>query len=160
MFYYDLLGLVENIRQLKKDIRTLNNRLNELSYVDYEAELNDKRNYPSNNFSSIQVNSANNIDFILINEILYCKAKKNYTEITTCDNRNVLSTSPIVNFESYLKTFSFFRIDKSTLVNLYLVNRFDKKNNQLIMQNDEMFTVARRRKYEFIDAINNTIYKF
>src|SRR5690606_4856780 len=111
-------------------------------------------------FSSIQVNSANNIDFILINEILYCKAKKNYTEITTCDNRNVLSTSPIVNFESYLKTFSFFRIDKSTLVNLYLVNRFDKKNNQLFMQNNEMFTVARRRKYEFIDAINNTIYKF
>ena len=76
MFYFDLLGLVENIRQLKKDISTLNNRLNELSYVDYEAELNDKRNYPSNNFGSIQVNSANNIDFILINEILYCKAKK------------------------------------------------------------------------------------
>lgn len=119
---------------------------------------NDK--LPTNNSSSIvQINSATYVDFVPIDKILYFQAKLCCTEIVTEDNKVVLSTRPIIDFDHQLNEYSFFRIDKSIIVNLNHVQKYDKKTNKLIMKNDKKFSVARRRKNDFLSLINSTYKK-
>lgn len=107
--------------------------------------------------SIIPIKGTSKIDFIPINEIYYCKAIQSYTEIKSERHGVILSTKPIAEFEILLETYPFFKINKSVLINTDKVHSFTKKNNQIIMTNNDCFEIARRRKCDFLNVIDNIL---
>jgi two-component system LytT family response regulator len=101
----------------------------------------------------IAIKGATKIDFIPINEIIYCIADLAYTEIVTINNNKVLATKSINEFEQRFFGFNFFRISKSVLINTKYIHSYNKKNGQLLMKNNELLDVARRRKSQFLSAV-------
>lgn len=109
-----------------------------------------------NEFHQIQkiaVNSASKIDFMPVEEIIYCKANLAYTEIISFNNHILTATKSINEFGEELSNNQFFRISKSVLINLNHVYSFNKRSNQVLMKNNVLLDVARRRKVEFVNTI-------
>ena len=107
----------------------------------------------SNTNKTIAVKGATKIDFILINEIIYCSANLAYTDIISVNNNKVISSKSINEFEDYLASYPFYRISKSYLVNIKHIHSYNKKSGQLLMKNKDLLDVARRRKTQFLSAI-------
>lgn len=106
---------------------------------------------------TIPIKGISRIDFVPINEIHYLKAAQSYTEIKTERHSVILATKPITEFETLLADYFFFKINKSVLINTQKIHSFDKKNNQIIMNNNESFELARRRKCDFLSVIEKSL---
>ena len=102
---------------------------------------------------TIAVKGAKKIDFIPVEEIMYCVANLSYTEIIAVNHYKILASKPINDYEKLLSRYSFYRISKSLLVNVKQIHSYDRQNSQVIMNNKEVLDVARRRKSDFLSAI-------
>lgn len=78
--------------------------------------------------------SVNELSFIKIDDIIYCKAADNYCEIYTSTKSFTIS-KPLKEIEKSICRNSFIRVHRSFLVNLEYAVRLDKRNNTLIVQN-------------------------
>ena len=83
-------------------------------------------------------------------EIIYCKADDNYTEIYLNDRKIVVSKT-LKYFETALEPFSFARIHKSYLVNVNEVNRYRKgKGGSVVLSNGKELSVSASKKAELL----------
>jgi len=144
---------INRMIKLENIISNTNNVLSSLMehHISLESHLQNiiKTNLPQ----TIAINGASKIDFIPINEIIYCSANLSYTDIISTNNSRVIATKPINDFEEYLAGHSFFRISKSLLVNTKHIHSYNKKSGQLLMQNKDLLDVARRRKSVFLETV-------
>ena len=76
--------------------------------------------------------AVNEINFIKIDEIIYCKASDNYCDIVTI-NKSFTISKPLKDIEKAINREVFIRTHRSYLVNLAYVNRLDRKNNVLVI---------------------------
>ncbi len=146
--FNDRLNALENI------INNNNAILSSLMQHQISLETHLQDLIKSNINQTIAVKGANKIDFIPINEIVYCCASLAYTEIISLNNHKVISTKSINDFDTNLSGYSFFRISKSLLVNTKHIHSYNKKSGQILMQNKDLLDVARRRKTEFLSIID------
>lgn len=107
-----------------------------------------------NNPPTITIRGAKQIDFIPLNEIIYCSADLSYTKIITENHNSILATKSINDFDELFTQHSFFRISKSLLINVNQIYCYNRKNTQVIMKNKDVLTIARRRKADFLNAIS------
>ena len=76
--------------------------------------------------------SVNEINFIKVKEIIYCKADDNYCEINTIKKTYTISR-PLKEVEKAINRNSFVRVHRSYLVNMEFAERLDKKSNTLFL---------------------------
>ena len=89
-------------------------------------------------------------------EILYCEGDGNYSKIITSSNRAVVISKTLQWLEETLPAEFFFRIHKSSLVNLGHVKTYDKSaGNILVLDNGKGLEVAHRRNDELIGRLQN-----
>ena len=80
--------------------------------------------------------------YILPNDILYCQADINYTEIHFSSNRKEVVTLNIGKVEEMLNTGNFFRISRSHLINLdYLIKADRKSKTCELYKNNQKFII-------------------
>ena len=85
-----------------------------------------------------------------VNDIYFCKADDNYTEIYLLDKKIVVSKT-LKYFEDALKEFSFARIHKSYLVNVNEVQKYKKgKGGSVILSNKKELSVSASKKAELL----------
>ena len=60
------------------------------------------------------------------NSIAYAKADGNYAKIVTFEDENLVLES-LLSLERRLSQYNFFRVDRSTVVNLSMVYRLDQR---------------------------------
>ena len=85
-----------------------------------------------------------------INEIYFCKADDNYTEIYLEEKRIVISKT-LKYFEDALKDFPFVRIHKSYLVNVNEVQKYKKgKGGSVVLFNGKELSVSASKKAELL----------
>lgn len=85
-----------------------------------------------------------------IDEIIYCQADDNYTEIYLEHKRYVVSKT-LKYFEKTLADFSFSRIHKSYLVNVNKVVKYRKgKGGSVVMSNGKELMVSASKKRDFL----------
>ena len=83
-------------------------------------------------------------------EIIYCKADDNYTEIHLKD-RKILVSKTLKYFETALDGFSFARIHKSYLVNVNEVSRYRKgKGGSVVLSTGKELSVSASKKAELL----------
>lgn len=87
--------------------------------------------------------------FIRINEIIYCESQSNYTIFYLKDDRRIVASRTLKEFESLLIKHLFLRIHKSYLINIKSIYKLQKGHDSSIeLQNGEILPISRARVSE------------
>jgi len=102
--------------------------------------------------TKIAIADNSSIDFIDLDDILYCKAKDNYTEFVLKDKK-ILTSKSLKKYDDKLKWSGFIRIHRSFLVNIKYVKKYFKgSGGYVIMSNGDMINVSNNRKEYFLNS--------
>lgn len=106
----------------------------------------------------IGIAMSDKIVFIPIKDIIYCQANNTYTIVYLNDNKKIVSSKPLGYFEFLLSNQGFFRIHHSSLINLDKIKEFQRYDGgYVIMDDNKQLEVSRRKRTEFMKAIDHLI---
>ena len=94
--------------------------------------------------------------YSLINttDIVYCQADGSYTHLYLLDGKKITTSKLLKQIEELLPDETFYRIHKSYIVNLNLINRCSKIDGfSVILENGIVLDVSERTKKEFLDKL-------
>ena len=113
--------------------------------------VNDKKE-----LQRIAIPSVEGLQFVETSHILYLEANSNYTCFYLTDNTKITVAKTLKDFEEILPTAIFMRIHHSYIINKNLVKKYIKgEGGQVIMNNNVVLDVARRKKEEFMKAMGH-----
>jgi two-component system LytT family response regulator len=102
--------------------------------------------------------TADGLLFIKVNDIVYCEASSNYTQIFMMDGKKYLVSRTLKEYEDMLSESNFFRIHHSYLINLNRVKKYVRgEGGYVLMQNDTSLDVSKRKKEAFLDRMNKML---
>ena len=106
-------------------------------------------------FNKMAIPTQTGMTLLTISNILYCKGDGNYTKVYQLnEDKPLLSSKTLKYFEDLLPDAIFFRAHKSTLLNLNLVNEYNKtEGNTAVMVNGTSLEVSERNKKKFTDRL-------
>jgi two-component system, LytTR family, response regulator len=139
----DLRAAIEKAR--KRIIGNISERVAQLA-----------QNLKGNSFkhSRLALPAADGLVFVSVDEILYCEATGNYTNIHMADNRKFVVSRTLKEYEDLLTDQDFFRIHNSFLINLNSIKRYIRgEGGQVVMVNDKALDVSKAKKKSFLDKI-------
>ena len=98
------------------------------------------------NLKKITIPQQDGFEVLPINDILFCKADDNYTEIYLGNTKKVVSKT-LKYFEDLLKESSFARVHKSYLVNVNEIVKYKKgKGGSVLLSNGKEIMVSASKK--------------
>jgi two-component system LytT family response regulator len=93
--------------------------------------------------------------YVHMEDIIYCKADSNYTEIYMIDNQKETLSKKLKELEAQTNNL-FFRVHNSYLVNLNYVKEFVKNEGlYLVLENGTSIPVSRAKKTELQELLNH-----
>ena len=125
----------------------------------------DKKNnlladYHMEKSGKLMVKEKESITFLSYDNIIYCVSDSNYTEVYYSDNGNekhLLSTKNLKYYDEKLSRYGFVRVNQSVLINGKKVKKIIKRKKLLVLQNETVFTIAKRRKTEIIRQLEDIL---
>ena len=89
-------------------------------------------------------------------EILYCHGESSYTTIFFINERKIVITALLKNFENTLINDGFFRINNNILVNLNFVKNYSLgKDSKVVLLNNMELPISRRKKIDFKERLQS-----
>ena len=141
----DLKAAVEKVTQKRKQVDG-NKRVELLVQNFLEEKTAHQR---------IAISSMEGLQFVTTDDIIYLEANSNYTSFYLADNRKITATKTLKDFEEILPASMFIRIHHSYLINKNGIEKYIKgEGGQVVMKNGVTLDVARRKKEEFMKAID------
>ncbi|MCU0325899.1 MAG: LytTR family DNA-binding domain-containing protein [Spirosomaceae bacterium] len=108
--------------------------------------------YSEQKIRKIVVPNADGFTVVMLDEIIYVNAVRNYSEFHLLNNTRVLTSKPLINYDSLLSEQGFFRIHHSYLVNLSHLKAFVRSEGGAVkMVNGDLLPVSRQKKSELMD---------
>jgi len=127
--------------------------------VDYVADIKEKENSLANTIittkqqfvsGKITIPVQNGFEVLEVENILYCQADDNYTQIYLKQGKKLVSKT-LKYFEDALKSNGFARIHKSYLVNVNHVVEYKKgKGGSVILSSGKQVMVSPSKKKELL----------
>jgi two-component system, LytTR family, response regulator len=140
---FDFLLKPIDRHELLKTAEKLQHKLNERNKLKL-SRLNAR-------FNKITVNTSQGILFLAIKSIIYLKSENNYTTLYLTDQKPIVSSRPIFEYEQILIEFDFIRVHQSFLINIDQVISYQKgEGGMLTMSNNAQIEVSRRKKAELL----------
>jgi len=128
--------------------------------VDYVTEIKIKENelqssvlVPKSNpvNQKITIPTQDGFEVLQMQDIIYCKADDNYTELYLKNNQKKLVSKTLKYFEDILKENGFARIHKSFLVNVAYIASYKKgKGGTVYLSNGKELSVSASKKATFL----------
>lgn len=110
--------------------------------------------HKQNKLIKIALTDINGIEIVDIDKISYCLADKNYTTFCLTDNRKIVVSKNIGEYEKLLDPSKFFRIHQSSIVNIFQVSKILKgENGGVIMTDGTELSISRANRKDFIETI-------
>lgn len=101
------------------------------------------------------------INFVIIEDILLCRAEGNYSIIyLSSDGRKEIITRTLKDFEELLTDYNFYRVHRSYLINLSHIKEYSRTNQSpdydgdggcVIMSNNMKIPVSREKRKALIE---------
>lgn len=108
----------------------------------------------SDALKKIVLKDSDAVHIVQINEILYLEANSNYTKFYLTDNREILTSNTLKEYDAILSKAGFYRVHKSYLINLSMVTKFDKREGgTVVLQGNIQLPIASRKKEEFLGLL-------
>ena len=101
----------------------------------------------------IAVSGNDGIDFFEIRNIPRIESSGNYSILHFNNAKKITVTRLLKDFEEMLQPYRFFRIHHSHLINLDYIKKY-VRSGQVVMQNDDVIDVSRRKKDEFLKLLS------
>lgn len=102
--------------------------------------------------AKIAIPTLEGYDFVETKDIIYCQAQNNYSFLYLTDGSKVILSKPLkYAYENILPMMHFFKIHRSTVINLTHLNRYIKKRGKVEMSNGAVLEVSPSRKEAFLD---------
>ncbi|WP_170110476.1 LytR/AlgR family response regulator transcription factor [Flavilitoribacter nigricans] len=109
---------------------------------------------PASSLQRIGIPTKSGIDFVLIQEILYCEADSNYSYVHLTNNRKLYSAKTLKDFDQLLGQTEFCRIHQSFLINLNHLKKYYRGDGGYVeMVNGASLNVSRSKKDELLSRI-------
>ncbi|WP_418604490.1 LytR/AlgR family response regulator transcription factor [Hwangdonia sp.] len=93
--------------------------------------------------------------FLNISDIVRCKADGSYTTFFLANGKSVIASKTLKHFDELLSTYAFYRTHQSHLINTKFIGKNIKGTNAYVIMNDKSeIPIAKRRKEDFLNTIN------
>lgn len=144
----DILELKTAIEKAKKNIesKSINNRLDDLKKVFQQLSIN-----------KMVLEIPKGILFVSHDDIILFEADGMYTKVYMKNNESQLICKPMKHFVDQLEGKPiFYKPHRSFLVNLKYIKELSKKDGfHLIMENNKTIPIAKEKKDEFLQMIQD-----
>ena len=91
------------------------------------------------------------LELISFEKIIKCQADRAYCNFYLIDNRKILVSKPMKDFEEILSSKNFLKVHKSTIVNIKHIEKFVRgKSGYLLMSDGSSVNVSVRKKEELL----------
>lgn len=134
------------------EIETTCNRIvntlhkNNLSPAQRALKASDYKTKPAKG-DKLSIKIGNFYELVNTNDIVFCRADNNYTEIVLRDKRKVLISKTLKHYETTLKGYNFCRIHQSFLVNMDFVKSIEKgKASRIILRDGTSLDVSQSKR--------------
>lgn len=121
---------VELRAALEKALQVVENSgdLGQFEALNSNIQKNEKRRLVLKTQESVHV--------VDLEEIIRCEADRNYTSFFLRDNKKILVSKTLKEYETLLSGHNFLRVQQSHLININFVDRYDKKNGGAVVMKD------------------------
>ena len=108
-----------------------------------------------NDSKKLVLKTAESIFLINIADIIRCESSGNYTKFYLTNQKPVLVSRTLKEYDDILTEYHFFRVHQSHLVNLNHIVRLDKADGGVLIMNDNQnVPIATRRKEALVKALS------
>lgn len=144
----DLRSAVERLR-----VRKETNHQDDFSQYarQIQSVLDNLHTIPTK-LTKISVPLSNGYQMLTVADIIRCESDNNYTTFFLNNNKQILVSKPIKDYEDMLEGSGFVRVHRSHLVNLAHVEKFIQKS-YVVMSDKTVVEVARRKTEELLTRI-------
>tara|TARA_R110002072_G_scaffold251518_5_gene410414 strand:+ start:11322 stop:12065 length:744 start_codon:yes stop_codon:yes gene_type:complete len=111
--------------------------------IDAISEKNDashfdalQTNIQPNEKRRLVLKTSDSVHVVELDQIIRCEADRNYTSFFLIDNKKILVSKTLKDYETLLSGHNFLRIQQSHLINLNFIDRYDKKNGGAVVMKD------------------------
>lgn len=111
---------------------------------------------PENRNRKISLPLSGKTIFLKAEDIIYCKADGNYSNIYLKNNKKEMISKKLKEMEELIHDNTFYRVHNSYLVNLSYIKEYIKKDGHyLVLEDDTSIPVARSKKDELLALLHN-----
>jgi len=101
----------------------------------------------ANKSKKLILKTTENIYVVNIQNIIRCQSENNYTVFFLNDNKKIVISKTLKDYEDLLTNYNFIRIHRSHLINLNYIERFEKRDSGFVyMQDNSKIPVSHRKK--------------
>jgi two-component system LytT family response regulator len=137
-----------DLEELQAAIQKARDRFEESSYKEQLNVL--LSNLNGKTMKNICLATGDKIEFVKIEEIALCEAAGSYTNVHLRDNRKIMVSKHLKEYETLLADENFMRVHNSYLINLKEVKEFVKSDGgYIIMNNNHQVSISPKKKDEF-----------
>jgi two-component system, LytTR family, response regulator len=133
-----LISAVEKVK-LKQHSSSLKQRMDLL-----------KNTYQGQEIQKIALPMSDGLLFVEVQKIILFEADRSYTDIYLNDGSKITVCKPLRTFEEILENRPFiFRPHRSFVINLNYINKYNKGESLINMDNNKNVSISRERKNDF-----------
>lgn len=110
----------------------------------------------SNGADKLVLQDQYNIQIVKISDIIRLESGGSYTIFIIKEMENVIASKGLKHFENVLPSKHFFRSHQSHMINLNWLMRYEKKDGDfLLLQNNDRVPLATRKREKLMEFIKN-----
>ncbi len=99
----------------------------------------------------IPLSTTNGLLFVKIADVMYCESNGNYTHFFLCDEKKIVVSRQLGEYEKLLPEINFTRIHDKYIINLKYIKEYIKgSGGEVVLENGKEIPVATRRKEDFL----------
>jgi len=118
--------------------------------------LNDHLQSKNNTVTRLTIPEQSGFRLVNVAELIYLQADDNYTVLYLTGDRKILATRTLGEFEKILEAPEFFRIHKSTIINLnFLAGYSSFQGNFAELKDGSRLDISRRKLSEFREKVKH-----
>lgn len=140
-----------------EDLRTAIKKVEEKKSKDIKERIEYLLNNiksPETKIKKLALPCNDGLVFIEIENIIYCEASSNYTEVYTSDGNKYLISRTLKEYDDMLTEYNFYRIHHSHLINMNAIKKYVRGDGgYVILSNDKMLNVSKRKKEGFLNIL-------
>jgi two-component system, LytTR family, response regulator len=145
--------LMANVNTAAKRIEEKNINKNLFSLL----EQNTKQTPVPN---KIPLSTTNGLIFVKLADIMYCESSGNYTHFYLSDDKKILVSRQLGEYEKLLPEIDFIRIHDKYIIQLSYIKEYIKgSGGDVVLENGKELPVATRRKEDFMARFEKWLRK-
>lgn len=144
----------EELQKVIEKIKNVLQNQNDYAHIDLLLENIRKK---VDHFKRIALSTSDGIHLFEISDIIRCESEDNYTKFYIKNNKPILISKTLKEYEELLTEHGFERIHQSHLINLQYLKSYIKKDGGYVVMGDQSHLPISQRKKERLQEILKTL---